>query len=314
MPSLAWPEFLRRPTNSDPAGDEPGIELPRIPDHQLIRRIGRGGFGEVWLARDILGEIHAVKLLRMSGQRSAGAMQTEFEGLKRFTPISREHPGLVSVLHVGRDEAGACLYYVMELADDLGGNPSARRADPTTLEKYAPRTLEAELARHGRLNLSEAIELGIRLAEALAHLHSRNLVHRDIKPANIVFVKGAPKLADVGLVTEVAGQGAAPYYLGTPGRIAPEGAGTPAADVFSLGKVLYEAGLGMDVSRFPELPMNMIDSGAERELFEFNRIVMRACEVDVKRRFATAEELCESLQALATRLARTGEKSSRQPA
>jgi serine/threonine protein kinase len=79
------------------------------------------------------------------------------------------------------------------------------------------------------------LELGLALAEALAHLHSHGLVHRDIKPSNLIFVNGRPKLADIGLVTDASDQCS---IVGTEGYLPPDGPGTPAADVFALGKVL----------------------------------------------------------------------------
>jgi serine/threonine protein kinase len=87
------------------------------------------------------------------------------------------------------------------------------------------------------------IALGADLALALAGLHAHGLVHRDIKPSNVIFVGGAPKLADIGLVTATI---SAQTFVGTEGFVPPEGPGTPAADVFSLGKLLYEISTGLD--------------------------------------------------------------------
>ncbi len=87
------------------------------------------------------------------------------------------------------------------------------------------------------------------LAEALDYLHARGLVHRDIKPSNIIFVDGAPKLADVGLVAQT---GSARTFVGTEGYVPPEGPGTVQADVYSLGKCLYEMAMGKDRLAFPE--------------------------------------------------------------
>ncbi len=285
-PSSARPDFLR-----DLPASEQRDGLPSIPDHELLRCIGSGGYGEVWLARDILGTHHAVKLVRLGSASHAGPVQTEFEGLRRFTPISRSHPGLVHVLHVGYDPAGTCLYYVMELADAEAGDS----VDPGT---YTPRTLAQELVRRSRIPLDEVLIMGTKLADALEHLHRHQLVHRDIKPANIVFVQGQPKLADVGLVSDVVSGVNGLAFLGTPGRIAPEGAGRPSADVFSLGKVLYEAGFGLPVDRFPELPADMISAGADPGLFDLNRILMKACDPDPHRRHGSAGELRDALHTL----------------
>ncbi len=75
-------------------------------------------------------------------------------------------------------------------------------------------------------------------------------MHRDVKPSNVIFVNGRPKLADIGLVTDASDQCS---IVGTEGYLPPEGPGTPQADIFALGKVLYEAVTGMDRREFPEL-------------------------------------------------------------
>jgi serine/threonine protein kinase len=146
----------------------------------------------------------------------------------------------------------------MELADDAGA-VSENEADgsahsPTQAlihSLYSPRTLRSELAREQRLPPVEAAQLVLRLAGALAHLHAHGLVHRDIKPSNVIFVGGQPKLADIGLVTDV---GSSQSFVGTEGFIPPEGPGTPQADLYGLGKLLYELFTGRDRMDFPQLP------------------------------------------------------------
>src|SRR5262249_8972925 len=129
-------------------------------------------------------------------------------------------------------------------------------------------------------------------------LHAHQLIHRDIKPANIIFVRGQPKLADIGLVTEIAAIGAEATYVGTRGYLPPEGPGRPAADVYSLGRVLYQAGMGLDVDRFPQLPETLLQRSDRSLAFELNEIILRACEDDVTQRLATAAEFRSELQKL----------------
>ena len=93
-------------------------EIPRIPDLELLRCIGHGSYGEVWLARNILGSYRAVKIVDRKTFRDEEEFEREFSGLQRFEPISREHDGYVEILYVGRNRADGFFYYVMELDDD----------------------------------------------------------------------------------------------------------------------------------------------------------------------------------------------------
>ena len=263
-------------------------DAPRIPDLELLRCIGHGSYGEVWLARNILSTYRAVKIINRKAFRDQEAFEREFLGLQRFEPVSREHDGFVAILHVGRNRAGSFFHYVMELADD---DSNGDQIDPDT---YVPKTLSSELARCGRLSIEHSVQLGLSLSEALAELHRRGLVHRDIKPSNIIFVKGHPKLADIGLVAK-AGEKA---RLGTEGYIPAEGPGTAQADLYSLGKVLYEASTGTDRLEYPDLPPDL-DTMEEREAFlKLNSIILKACDNDVRKRYQTATEISEDLTRL----------------
>ena len=263
-------------------------DVPSIPDLELLRSIGRGSYGEVWLARNILASYRAVKIVNRKAFRDEEVFEREFLGLQRFEPVSREHDGFVAILHVGRNETDGYFYYVMELADD---DSNGNQIDP---DRYTPKTLSSELARCGRLSVKHSAQLGWSLSEALAELHRCGLVHRDIKPSNIIFVKGRPKLADIGLVAK-AGEKA---RLGTEGYIPPEGPGTPQADLYSLGKVLYEASTGTDRLEYPDLPLD-VDAMTEREPFlKLNSIILKACDNDIRKRYHTATELSEDLTRL----------------
>src|SRR5262249_39104496 len=140
-------------------------------------------------------------------------------------------------------------------------------------ENFRPRTLRSELARRQRLSPTEAAQLTLHLARALAFLHEQGLVHRDIKPSNVIFVSGQPKLADIGLVTNVGG---ARSFVGTEGFIPPEGPGTPQADLYALGKLLYELATGRDRLDFPQLPPRVHQMPEGEALLELNEVVTRA--------------------------------------
>src|SRR5881296_927375 len=97
--------------------------------------------------------------------------------------------------------------------------------------------------------------------------HEHGLVHRDIKPSNIIFVNGRPRLADIGLV---AAASEAKSFVGTEGFIPPEGPGAAQADIYSLGKVLYEIATGKDRQSFPEPPTLLADFADRDRFLEFN--------------------------------------------
>src|SRR4030095_8898385 len=91
---------------------------PTVPDHELLRRVGRGSYGEAWLARNMLGSLRAVKVVHRSSFDSERPYERELNGLKRFEPVSRTHPNLISILHLGQNSAAGYFYCVMEAADD----------------------------------------------------------------------------------------------------------------------------------------------------------------------------------------------------
>lgn len=299
-----------RNQRSDPT-DSP----PPIPGHQLLRRIAHGSYGEIWLARTELGAFRAVKIIRRANFTDARPYDREFAGIRRYEPVSREHEGLVDVLQVGQEQAAGFFYYVMELADDAAGSASNPKSEGKTpkakcaaepppgnqqaaigdWQSYAPLTLAEVIRRRGRLPASEVVEIGIELAQALDFLHSRRLVHRDIKPSNIIFVAGQPKLADVGLVADL---GNPQSLVGTEGYIPPEGPGSAKADIYSLGKVLYEAATGKDRQQFPDLPTRLGESHEDPALAELNEVLIKACESRPRARYSSGAQMAADLRRL----------------
>src|SRR5213593_2010696 len=197
------------------------LQPPSIPDHELLRRIGRGSYGEVWLARSITGAYRAVKIVSRQSFDHDRPFEREFSGILKFEPISRNHDSQVDILHVGRGED--YFYYVMELADD---QLTGQQINP---DSYAPKTLKSEIFQRGKLPFEECVQISLALTTALENLHANGLVHRDVKPSNIIFVNGVPKLADIGLVADI---GEARSFVGTTGFIPPEGPGAPQADLY----------------------------------------------------------------------------------
>ncbi len=327
------------------AGPEAASAPPEIPDYQFVRLIGQGSYGEVWLARSVTGAYRAIKAVYRANFDHDRPYEREFEGIKKFEPISQARETQVAIFHVGRNDLAGLFYYVMELADDarstnyqstqidvgsemdpglvispgtdianLQRDPASARstsnqqpptrlvqkpfkAQPSTFNPatYVPDTLKSRLRAEGDLPLSEVLSIAQSLAIALDHLHSHGLVHRDIKPSNIIFVNGRAKLADIGLVTSTD---ATRSFVGTDGYIPPEGPGTPQADLYSLGKVLYEASMGQDRCDFPNLPSDWKDIPQREELLEFNEILLKACAQDIRARYASAQELSADLNLL----------------
>jgi WD40 repeat protein len=276
----------------------------------MIVRIGAGSYGEVWLARSTTGAFRAVKVVWRSHFSSERPYEREFRGIVRFEPISRSHPAVVNVLHVGRDDAAGCFFYVMELADnaaekarkcesakvgtDAGGTLSPAHSLTCSPANYSPRTLASDLKSRARLPVTDAVSLGVQLAGALGHLHRHALVHRDVKPSNLIFVNGQPKLADIGLVTGIHEEHS---FVGTEGFIPPEGPGSERADLFALGRLLYEAATGKNRCDFPGLPDDLDRwPKSEREgLIELNEVLARACAPEAKKRHSNAAELAGDL-------------------
>ncbi|MBL9168522.1 MAG: hypothetical protein JNN07_12335 [Verrucomicrobiales bacterium] len=276
---------------------------PVIPDHTLRRPIGRGAYGEVWLARNIMGAPRAVKIVWRRHFESDRPYEREFAGIQRYEPVSRSAEGLVHVLHVGRNNAEGYFYYVMELADsavpmpDLNGPlvGAAGSAELTPLAEYAPRTLRSDIKLLGRLPIADCLRVALDAVGGLARLHQRGLVHRDVKPGNIIFVDGHAKLADIGLVSrESEGR----TFVGTEGYIPPEGPGQPTADLYALGMALYEAATGFPPERFPKAPKEWFAETAPPELLEFHAVVLRSCEGSKARRYQSADEMQADLALL----------------
>jgi len=290
---------------------------PTVPDYDLLRRIGKGAYGEVWIARNrATGVLRAAKIVWRHTFEDNRPFEREFEGIQKFERISRDHPSQLALFHIGQNEAEGYFYYVMELADAApipndecrmtkeipmtndqteASDPTIRASDfglPSSFDIrhssfYTPHTLRSDL-QHGRLSASRVLEIGLALSEALGHLHSHGLVHRDVKPSNVIFVNGRPKLADIGLVTDASDTCS---IVGTEGYLPPEGPGTPQADIFALGKVLYEAATGLGRKQFPQLPSDLLGWPDSSLILELNEILLKACSVDARQRYQNAKAM-----------------------
>lgn len=220
-----------------------------IGGYQLLRELGRGGRGVVYLARDPKTDgLVALKVLGMGMLPSAVAVERFRREAKAVARLS--HSGVVRLVKAGDDRTRP--YLVMEyveghtLADEILLQRHAREGVelPEHLQGCAPMLPTSEPER-----FDAAVKLVCQLSEALGHAHDRGVLHRDVKPQNILLDKqGKPYLVDFGLAfvegeQELTRTG---DVEGTPNYMSPEQVRAERdridlrTDVYSLGVVLYE--------------------------------------------------------------------------
>ena len=203
-------------------------------DYELIRPLGQGGMATVFLAREkSLKRLVAIKVL--SPEMASPAFQARF-AREAETAAQLQHPNIVPIFRVG--EAGGLAYYAMGYVEG---------------ESLADR-----MSREKELSVEETIRIGGEVAAALGAAHRRGIIHRDVKPQNIMLEadSGRALVTDFG-IARVSTGGATPaddeaerltglgMVMGTPRYMSPEQAAgerdlTPAADMYSLGIVLFE--------------------------------------------------------------------------
>jgi len=287
------------------SGVPPAVSPPAIPDMELLRPIGKGGFGEVWLAHNkTTGGLRAVKVVPLRGADSGDPAGREIVSLSRLEQTAHvRDPNLVTIHHVGT--TANHLFYIMDPADDISGVPASCVAE------YTPATLAVRLG-HGHLSGDECVRWSKQLLSALACLHQQGLVHRDVKPSNCVFIGGELKLADFGLLTEAD---RAVSRVGTSGYMPSDGVMDTRADVYAAGLVIYEMITGSPVSRFPALQSRAIAILADGRLSALNRVAVKACDPDRNARFPDASAMLEGLERLlASDAAADDVRSNRSPA
>jgi len=276
--------FSSAPMPSGATGVGASPPPPEIPDYALVHRLGRGGFGEIWLARSLAGDYRAIKVLPKC-QRT----DLEMEGIRLYQSRARRHPNLIEIVHIGQTDTH--YYYVLDLADSLVTIPVF------SYDAYEPRTLRRDLDRRGRLAPDVALPIARAVLSGLQYLHAQGLLHRDVKPDNIIFINGEPKLSDVGLVTRAAD-------VGDPGltpQYAPRGGvADPSGDLFSVGRVLAEMLLGwLPADPAPFRPPRTM--GRDGRLAASLAVASRAAHPDPRRRTASAERMIAEIDAVLER-------------
>ena len=269
------------------------VEPPEVPDFTLIRPIGQGGFGQVWLATNrTTGRLRAVKLIPLEHSAATDPAGREITSITRLeASVRTEHPNLLNIHHVGK--TAEFLFYVMDPADDVSG--ASASADPG----YKPATLRRRL-ENGPLEPDDCLSCTRQLLAGLASLHEAGMVHRDVKPENCLFVEGELKLADFGLVTEADFEMS---RLGTRKYMPPDGRMDTRADVYAAGLVIYEMLACMSADRFPRLGPRARKVVEDPILSRLNRLVLRACQPSPEERFQDAGRMLAELTASAPQVA-----------
>ncbi|MCO5172221.1 MAG: protein kinase [Planctomycetes bacterium] len=266
-----------------------GGGLERIGGYRVLRELGRGGMGVVYLAESLaLRRQVALKVLTAGG---------DVEAVERFQLEARavarlKHPNVVGVHEVGRD--GPRWFLAMDLVDG--------------------ESLRARVQRDGPLAPEDAARLLEPIARALHHAHCAGLLHRDVKPHNVLVARdGTPLLADFGLAKDVGADGVTVTgeVMGTPAYMAPEQACADharvdrRADVYALGATLYEALAGRppfvgasainvlrQVIEDPPVPPSRLRPGLPRDL---ETICLTCLEKAPGARYDTAGALADDL-------------------
>jgi tRNA A-37 threonylcarbamoyl transferase component Bud32 len=272
---------------TSPAGDG----LPRVRyfgDYELLEVIARGGMGVVYKARQVsLNRLVALKMIlkgELARPRDVARFRAEAEAAANL-----DHPHIVSIYEVGEHDGQQ--YYAMRYVEGTS------------------------LTRRPRADARREAGLVATVARAVHHAHQHGILHRDLKPSNIlVDAAGAPLVADFGLAKRVDAEGSlteSGALVGTPRYMAPEQAAgrkdlTVAADVYSLGVVLYERLTGQTPFN-GETPLELLRQVRDAEpprpssiMPGLNRdletICLKGLEKDPAKRYGSAEALAEDLE------------------
>ncbi|MBN1911028.1 MAG: serine/threonine protein kinase [Pirellulales bacterium] len=255
--------------------------IPELPDFELLRQVGSGGFGSVWLARNrATGKLRAVKLIALNRSDTANPAARELASITRLEQhVQQRHDHLMEIHHVGRTDE--FFYYVMEPADDVSGSSASESDD------YRPATLRS-LLDEGPLPIEDCARYARQLLEGLACLHASGMAHRDVKPSNCLLIGGQLKLADFGLLTP-----SQPLVsrLGTRTYMPPDGQMDARADVYAAGLVLYEMLSGQPAERFPHLGPRAAELKTDPTAARLNRLALHAGEPRAEDRFADARAM-----------------------
>jgi serine/threonine-protein kinase len=297
LPRLTLEPQAARP---DPNAPAPGMS---VGPYRLVRELGVGGMGSVWLAERTDGGLKRPVALKLPQLSWSGNLAQRLQR-ERDILASLDHPNIARIYDAGIDALGRP-YLALEFVDGQ------------TIDDYC---------RARALAVSERIALLLQVARAVAHAHARLVVHRDLKPANILVTsEGQVRLLDFGIAklleeqdlaegsfTLQGGRALTPDYA-SPEQIRGEGIGT-ASDVYSLGVVAYElltgkrpyhlprrgaAALGQAIAavELPAASAVATDPAARRALQgDLDAILNKALKPDPADRYASIEAMAQDIE------------------
>jgi serine/threonine protein kinase len=237
--------------------------------YRLVRLLGQGGMGSVFLAQRTDGEVDLHVAIKFVRGFHARFLQ------ERQILASLNHPGIARLLDAGHTELGQP-YLVMEYVDGIPIDVYCRK-----------------------LPLRDKLNLFLLVCDAISYSHRNLIIHRDLKPSNIlVQADGRPKLLDFGIakiLDDAADSSATRERLLTPEYASPEQllgtAKTTATDIYSLGIVLYRLLAG----HLPELPLPRLDSSFPRDL---DFVLAKALRPEPMERYASVDVFAEDVRAV----------------
>lgn len=259
-------------------------ESQEIGPYTLIHRLGRGGFGEVWLAEKRTKFVTTKVAVKLPLDD-----QIDHEAIRHEATLWEQasgHPNILPIID----------------ADEYNGQV-------VIVSEYAPDgSLEQWLRQNGKMSVQQAVEITIQILDGLEFLHSRKIIHRDLKPANILLQGKTPRLADFGisraLRTTMASQ--SQHISGTFAYMSPEaldGKRSVQTDVWSVGVNLYQFLIGTlpfpykePSQLFPAIIMREFEPLPEFVPYRLKEIITKALSKLPEHRYKTCGEMREDLR------------------
>lgn len=265
--------------------------MPSIQGYSVERKLGQGGMGSVFLAKDLqLNRQVAIKVISLTFQKNTG-LRDRFEAEIK-TLAGLHHSNIAQLFSAGTYQD--LPFFVMEFVDG------------PTLETYAQKPLSAK----------ESTQIVSKLCSAVSYCHQNRVLHRDLKPANVILdPSNEPKIADFGLAKAIGNDSSSTKtgeIIGTPGYMAPEQASgvvksfTETCDIYALGAILYRLMTGRPPFAASE-PLQVVMQVLTDEPItpkklvsdipiDLQTICLKCLEKNSAKRYQTAEELKDDLQ------------------